>query len=291
MISEYHAQGKIFWPDGCRIAVFLTFDFQGGEPIRPLANGRINYEDWTQGEYGPNTGIWRILRILKEKEVKATFLTCGGIAERYPEPVKAIVAEGHEIAGHGYHHEVARDLSEEEERDVIKRTTEMIRMRTGKLPVGWRSCTQSPNTLELLVEHGGYLWNSNSFAHDLPFIYEEGGRTLVELPRQPYGDGWIYGSMNSTGNPSVALTVWKALFDELYEESGSAPSYCPFTLHPFISSRPGRAKALADIIQYMKEHRGVWFATGSEIAQWWLKQGFSKESVSERPQAVALAAS
>ena len=291
MISEYHAQGKILWPDGCRIAVFLTFDFQGGEPIRPLPNGRINYEDWTQGEYGPNTGIWRILRILKEKEVKATFLTCGGIAERYPEPVKAIVAEGHEIAGHGYHHEVARDLSEEEERDVIKRATEMIQMRTGKRPVGWRSCTQSPNTLELLVEHGGYLWNSNSFAHDLPFVYEEGSRTLVELPRQPYGDGWIYGSMNSTGNPSVALTVWKALFDELYEESGSAPTYCPFTLHPYISSRPGRAKALADIIQYMKEHRGVWFATGSEIAQWWLKQGFSKESVSERPQAVALAAS
>jgi peptidoglycan/xylan/chitin deacetylase (PgdA/CDA1 family) len=291
MISECHAKGKIFWPDGCQIAVFLTFDFQGGEPIRPLPNGRINYEDWTQGEYGPNTGIWRILRILREKEVKATFLTCGGIAERYPEPVQAIVAEGHEIAGHGYHHEVARDLSKEEERDVIKRATEMIQLRTGKRPVGWRSCTQSPNTLELLLEHGGYLWNSNSFAHDLPFVYEEGSRTLVELPRQPYGDGWVYGSMNSAGNPSVALTVWKALFDELYEESGSAPTYCPFTLHPYISSRPGRAKALADMVQYMKGHSGVWFATGSEIAQWWLKQGFSKESVSERSRPATRAAS
>ena len=291
MLSEYHAQAKIFWPQGCRIAVFLSFDFQGGEPERPLPNGRMNYENWTQGEYGPNTGIWRILRILRENEVKATFLTCGGIADRYPEPVKAIVTQGHEIAGHGYHHEVARDLSMEEERDVIKRTTEIIQMRTGKRPVGWRSCTQSPNTLDLLMEHEGYLWNSNSFAHDLPFVYKDGSRELVELPRQPYGDGWIYGSMNSTGNPSVALTAWKSLFDELYEESGSAPTYCPFTLHPYISSRPGRAKALAEMIQYMKEHRGVWFATGSEIAQWWLKQGFSNESIAERPRAVGQAAS
>jgi len=97
--------------------------------------------------------------------------------------------------------------------------------------------------------------------------------------------------MDSTGNPSVALTAWKYLFDELYEESASAPTYCPFTLHPYISSRPGRAKVLAEMIQYMKEHKGVWFATGSEIAQWWLKRGFSKESVSDRSRAVAQAAS
>lgn len=282
MISEYHAQGNVSWPDGCRIAVFLTFDFQGGETVRPLPNGRINYEDWTQGEYGPRTGIWRILRILKEKEVKATFLTCGGIAERYPEAVKAIVAQGHEIAGHGYHHEVARDLSEEEERDVIKRTTEMIQMRTGKRPVGWRSCTQSPNTLDLLMEQG-YLWNSNSFAHDLPCVLEKDSRTLVELPRQPFGDGWIYGFMNSAGNPSVAEIVWKSLFDELYEESGSAPTYCPFTLHPFVSSRPGRARVLGDVIQYINKHEGVWFATGSEVAEWWLKQGFSREVAPQAP--------
>ena len=288
MINEYHAQGNISWPDGRRIAVFLTFDFQGGEPERPLPNGRMNYENWTQGEYGPKTGIWRILRILREKEVKATFLTCGGIAERYAEPVKAIVAEGHEIAGHGYHHEVARDLSEEEERDVIRRATEMIRIRTGRRAVGWRSCTQSPNTLKLLMEQD-YLWNSNSFAHDLPHVFEEGGRILVELPRQPYGDGWIYGSMNSTGNPAVALIAWKALFDELYRESALAPTYCPFTLHPYISSRPGRANVLAEMIQYMKEHTGVWFATGSEIAHWWLEQDFSKISAPARPRAVAQA--
>ena len=71
--------------------MFLSFDFQGGEDVRPDKNGKMNHEEYTQAEYGPNTGIWRILRTLAAQEVKATFLTCGGIAERYPEAVAAII--------------------------------------------------------------------------------------------------------------------------------------------------------------------------------------------------------
>ena len=266
MLSENHAQGKIFWPDGCRMTVALTFDFQGGEDVRPLAGGKINHEEYTQAEYGPKTGIWRILRILEEAKVKATFMTCGGIAERYPEATRAIVEHGHEVAGHGYHHEVARDLSREEEKDVIRRTTEMIRSVTGKRPAGWRSCTQSSNSLELLMEQG-YLWNSNSFSYDLPFLWSSDEKELVELPRQPFGDGRVYGRRDS-GNPNDALVVWKSFFDDLYEESRIAPTFCTFQFHPYISSRPGRAGALKEVIRYMKQREGVWFATGGEVAEW-----------------------
>lgn len=275
-IHEFHSQGKISWPGGCQMAVLLSFDFQGGEDVRPGRDGKINHEEYTQAEYGPKTGIWRILRILAANQVKTTFLTCGGIAERYPEAVQAIVAQGHEVAGHGYHHEVARDLAKEEEIDVIQRTTEMIKSRAGKPPVGWRSCTQSPNSLELLMEHG-YLWNSNSFSYDLPFVWQGGDKKLVELPRQPFGDGRGYGHRDS-GNPNDVLVIWKGLFDELYEESKIAPTFCPFQFHPYISSRPGRARTLSNLIRYMKSHKGVWFATGSEIARWWLEQGFSAKS-------------
>ena len=210
-LQELHSNGKVQWPGDARIAVFLSFYFQGGEDVKPDKNGRINHEEYTQGEYGPNTGIWRILRILSSQEVRATFLTCGGIAERYPEALAAIAAQGHEVAGHGYHHEVARDLSREEERDVIKRATDMILNRAQKRPFGWRSCTQSPNSVELLLEQG-YLWNSNSFAHDLPFVWQNGKKKLVELPRQPFGDGRTYGHRDS-GNPNDTLAVWKAMFD------------------------------------------------------------------------------
>ena len=265
MVNERHLQHDFVWPEGQRIAVTLTFDFQGGEDVRPLANGTMNHEKYTQAEYGPNTAVWRILRILDEEQVTATFLTCGGIAERYPEAVRAIVAAGHEVAGHGYHHEVARDLTRAEEDDVIRRTTEMIAETAGTAPAGWRSCTQSPNSLELLMEHG-YEWNSNSFSHDLPFLWQADGYELVELPRQPFGDGRAY--HGDAGNPDDTLVIWKAMFDELHAESARAPSYCPFQFHPYISGRPGRARTLRAIIRHMKQAEGVWFATGSEAARW-----------------------
>jgi peptidoglycan/xylan/chitin deacetylase (PgdA/CDA1 family) len=197
--------------------------------------------------------------------------------------VAAIVAQGHEAAGHGYHHEVARDLTKDEERDVIRRTTDMILNRAQKRPFGWRSCTQSPNSLELLMEQG-FLWNSNSFSHDLPFIWQSGKKKLVELPRQPFGDGRTYGHRDS-GNPTDTLAIWKAMFDQFYEESELASTFCPFQFHPYISSRPGRAKTLSEIIGYMKSHKGVWFATGSEVAHWWLEKGFS--AAAERVSKVA----
>ena len=284
-LQELHSNGKIHWPGSARIAVFLSFDFQGGEDVRPDKNGTINHEEYTQAEYGPKTGIYRILRILAANEVKATFLTCGGIAERYPEAVAAIVAQGNEVAGHGYHHEVARELSKDEERTVIKRTTEMILSRAQKRPLGWRSCTQSPNSLELLLDQA-YLWNSNSFSYDLPFVWQNGKKKIVELPRQPFGDGRTYGHRDS-GNPTDTSAIWKAMFDQFYEESGTAPTFCPFQFHPYISSRPGRAKALSDLIAYMKSHKGVWFATGSEIAHWWLENEFSVEPARERVSKVA----
>lgn len=286
MLEQYHTKGKVVWPDGNRLAVILTVDFQGGEDVKPDRNGKLNHEEWTQGEYGPHTGIWRLLRVLEKENVKATFLTCGAIAERFPEAVKTIVQKGHEIAGHGYHHEIARDLSREEEKEVIQRAAAMIEERTGQRPVGWRSCTQSPNSLELLMEQG-FLWNSNSFSHDLPFIWVKGDRTLVEVPRQPFGDGRLYGHRDS-GNPADTLLVWKSVFDELYEESSERPGFCCFQFHCYISGRPGRARALRALIQHMKSHAGVWFATGSEVARWWLREGVSTES-GERP-ARALAA-
>jgi len=219
---------------------------QGGEGVRPLKDGNVDNEAYTQAEYGPQTGIRRILGLLQNQGVTATFLTCGAIAERYPDAVGAIVKNGHEIAGHGYHHEVARDLTMAQEKKVVRRTTDMIQKVAGKRPLGWRSCTQSPNSIALLMEQA-YLWNSNSFSFDIPFVWKSGKQQLVELPRQPFGDGRAYGRRDS-GSPQNALMIWQSSFDELYEASEKNPAFCPFQFHPYISGRPGRAKAL--IVQH-----------------------------------------
>ena len=138
------------------------------------------------------------------------------------------------------------------------------------------------------MEHG-YLFNSNSFSHDLPFLWEANGRVLVELPRQPFGDGRTYQHRaNDAGNPHDTLLVWKSMFDEFHEESKLAPAYCPFQFHPYISGRPGRAKTLRSIIQHMKKADGVWFATGSEIARWTLDEVFKVEQAKAVPRMAAV---
>jgi len=232
MLKEYHYDHLIRWPRGERAAVFLTFDFQGGEDVKPDKNGILNYEMWSQGEYGPHHAIYRLLRILKEENIKATFLTCGAIAERFPEAVQAILDHGHVVEGHGYNHEIAR-----------------------------------------------FVFNTNCFHEELPFLWEKDGKLLVELPRQPFGDGTLFGHRHGEyGNPYHGLETWKAYFDELYSESSPEhPKYIPFTMHPYIIGRPGRTLALRGIIQHMKQAGNLWFPTGIELAEWCLDNVFQAE--------------
>jgi peptidoglycan/xylan/chitin deacetylase (PgdA/CDA1 family) len=288
MLKEYHYDQLIRWPKGERACVFLTFDFQGGEDVKPDKNGVLNYEMWSQGEYGPHHAIYRLLRILKEENVKATFLTCGAIAERFPEAVQAILDHGHVVEGHGYNHEIARYLPREQEDPIMKKTIAMIQKRTGRRCYGWRSCTQSTNTIELLIENG-FVFNTNCFHEELPFLWEKDGKLLVELPRQPFGDGTLFGHRHGEyGNPHHGLETWKAYFDELYSESTpERPKYIPFTMHPYIIGRPGRTLALRGIIQHMRKVGGdsLWFPTGIELAEYCLNNVFKAEA--EKLRAVA----
>src|SRR5262249_61231755 len=89
MLKEYHYDHLIRWPNNERAVVFLTFDFQGGEDVKPDKNGFLNYEMWSQGEYGPHHAIYRLLAILKEENIKATLLTCDTIAKGFPQEVRA----------------------------------------------------------------------------------------------------------------------------------------------------------------------------------------------------------
>ena len=179
MLKEYHYDHLLRWPKKERAAVFFTFDFQGGEDVKPDKNGVLNYESWSQGEYGPHHAIYRLLRILKEEGIKSTFMTCGAIAERFPEAIEAIIADGHVVEGHGYNHEIARYLPRDQEDAIMKKTIAMHKQRAGRRPLGWRSCTQSVNTIELLIENG-FAFNTNCFHAERPFLWENNGKAMIE---------------------------------------------------------------------------------------------------------------
>jgi peptidoglycan/xylan/chitin deacetylase (PgdA/CDA1 family) len=273
------------WPDGVRMAVMLTFDTEGdidvgipgyvGGSRGRWNDERINYVDLTQRQYDLRSGIRRILRILDKYSIPGTFPTPGLTAEWYPEAIREIASRGHEVAVHGYRHVQHFNLSEEEEREEIEKATEAVEATLGKRPLGWRSPLYSitPSTLGILMDLE-YLYNSDLHNDDMPYVLENGGRQIVEIPATL--DDWDLYLMNVPGirmggvGYGVPANVTKTLssyFDILYEESASEPRAMQFAMHPKISGRPQRAHALEEFIQHAKGHSGVWFCTMGEMAR------------------------
>jgi peptidoglycan/xylan/chitin deacetylase (PgdA/CDA1 family) len=265
MLQEIFLGEKLQWPKPYRCAVNLVFNYQGAEGLEPDSKGRIDAEEYARREYGPRVGVWRVLRVLEKYDLKATFVICGALAERYPDSVKAIQAAGHDIAGHGYHHEKAWKLTPAEELDTIRKTVDVLTGLTGNPINGWRCCFQSHMTPDLGIDQG-FIWNSNSFSHDLPYLLKDGNRIIVEVPRQPFGDMFIFQG-GKTADPDDALSIWKKSFDTFYSESKFFHTYCQFSLHPFLIGRPGRIEVFDELMEYVKRHEGVWFATTEQIAR------------------------
>jgi hypothetical protein len=122
---------------------------------------------------------------------------------------------------------------------------------------------------------GGYDLYARMLARHLGH-HIPGARVLIELPRQPFGDGRAYQDRDA-GTPDNALVIWKGMFDTFHDESKRTPQYCPFQFHPYVSGRPGRSRTLQAIIQHMKAAGGVWLATGSEAARWCLDKVFKAD--------------
>ncbi|MDQ7907563.1 polysaccharide deacetylase family protein [Phytohabitans sp. ZYX-F-186] len=257
---------RISWPEPYRMAVSFVVNYQGSEALKPKPNGYVDYESFTEKDYGAVDGVRRMLRLLKSRGVRATFMVCGALAEHFPDEVLAIKEDGHEIAGHGYHHEVVTDVPVDQEREIFADTLNILERLTGDRPTGWRSCHQSPNTTALAMEMG-LRYNSNSYIRDMPFLLTDGSREIVEVIRQPFGDSRAFGGTRSGVDPAVAFAIWSGAFDTFYGESELGPVYCPFSFHPEISGRAGRINAVAKLIDYVQGHDGLWFATSDEIAR------------------------
>lgn len=274
------------WPAGTRVAVLLTFDTQGDvDAAVPnyvagqtcfWSSGEINYCDLTMRLYDVLEGVPRVLRVLREHGVKATFPTCGLTAEWYPEMVRAIAADGHEVAVHGFYHAPMSELTPDEQRDEIARATEAIATASGARPAGWRCPLYSitDHTLDQLRDLG-YLWNSDFHDSDFPYVLRKDGRDIVEIPAGH--DDWTMFLQYAPGSPQMGGTPYgtydgvfgtlKAEFDLLYRESEREPRVFQYCMHPKITGRAFRAAVLSDLIDYMKAREGVWFATCREIAE------------------------
>lgn len=276
------------WPDGARLAVSVVVNYEEGSE-RSMAMGDPDQEQLTEwgsypfpdgvrnlamesmNEYGSRAGIWRLLRIFEKYDVKTTFYACAVAFEQAPELARAAVAQGHEICSHGYRWEEVFRLSKEEEREHIRLAIASFERTTGARPVGWY-CRYGPSvhTRELVVEEGGFLYDSDSYNDDLPFFVAVDGKRHLVIPYTPDVNDFNFWIAPGFITGRHFFEYLKETFDMLYAEGETQPKMMSIGLHPRIVGRPARALGLQQFIEYAKGFGDVWFATRQEIAQHWI---------------------
>jgi peptidoglycan/xylan/chitin deacetylase (PgdA/CDA1 family) len=259
------------WQGGARCAVALSFD--SDHETNELRDGGESIGRLSQGQYGHRQGVPRILAILKNFGVKATFFVPAVTALLYPDEQHRVVAEGHEVGIHGWIHERNSELPFEAERDLQMRSADTLEKVTGKRPVGIRtpSWDFSPHTLAIAQEMG-LAYDSSLMAdedcYELLLDGEPSG--VVELPVEWVRDDAVYFWMNRFAShrpytpPADVLDIFRREFERAYQEGG----LFQLTMHPHVIGYRSRIWILEEIIRLARSQPGVWFATHAEVAQW-----------------------
>lgn len=278
----------ITWPGGAKVAVSLVVNYEEGAE-RSIAAGDESDEDivifggWQSDparrnlmkesffEYGPRVGVWRYLGMLREFGVPATFMACGAALEKNPDAALAIARDGHEICAHGYRWRGMTGMSPDEERAEIRAAKAAIEATAGVTPVGWYVREDiTENTRAILAEEG-FLYDSNSYADDLPYFVPAGNGQHLVLPYAgDTNDGRFWGP-GSLGTGADFFSVLKDTLDCLLLEGETVPKMMSVGIHLRIGGRPSVALGVRRFLEYALAQDGVWFATREDIARWWLE--------------------
>ena len=276
------------WPNGARLAVSVVLNYEEGSE-RSFAAGDSSQETGTEWgsydypadrpnlamesmyEYGARVGVWRILDAADAAGVPITFFACAVAFEQNPEVAAYVRASGHEVCSHGHRWEEVFRLSRAEEAEQIRLAVKSFEQTVGRRPVGWY-CRYGPSlwTRELLAEHGGFLYDCDSYADDSPYFVHCAGERRLVVPYTPDANDFRFWQANGPATAGAMTEYLRDSFDELYREADRTPRLMSFGLHPRIIGRPGRIRALRDFIGHAQQHEGVWFATREQIARAWL---------------------
>jgi peptidoglycan/xylan/chitin deacetylase (PgdA/CDA1 family) len=220
-------------------------------------------------EFGSRAGFWRVHRIFERHGLPLTVYAVGQALERNPEAARAMVGAGWEVASHGWRWIDYADMPEEEEREHMRRAIEAIERLCGTRPVGWYTGRTSERTRRLVVEAGGFLYDSDSYADELPYWVEVAGRPHLVIPYTLDANDFKFLIPNGFVTADDFATYLIDSFDQLHDEGGRLMNV---GLHCRIVGRPGRARGLDRFLHHVRSKDGVWVATRAEIARHWRSQ-------------------
>ena len=260
------------WPNDARIAVVITCLMENwtdgkGPPFSvqttSLKPGTHDRAAMTWGTYGSRAGVWRLIKILDDNRVPATFVANARSMELHPEAVAQIVKSGHEIAAHSYTQDtILAYLTPEEELAVIRRCVGIFRQMTGAPPKGWLSPVLAPTAhTEELVAGEGFLWYGDYNNIDLPCRVKTRAGTIVALPHTDFADHRVLRQ-----SPNDWFEVYRDTFDYLYRNEPTA--YLNITLHCHFGGRPLMAAMLDKILKYIGDFPNIWIVRHDQLAQW-----------------------
>jgi peptidoglycan-N-acetylglucosamine deacetylase len=259
------------WPNDARCAVALSFD--ADHETIPLRDTDESPMRISQGQYGSRQGIPRIRATLARHGVPASFFYPAVAALIYPDEVRALADEGHEIGIHSWIHEANTSLPPGAERDLTFRATDVLERLSGRRPVGIRTASWdfSVNTLDIIRELG-LLYDSSLMADDDAYEIEADGvpTGIVELPPEWIRDDAVYfnfvrfSALRPYTPPSAVAEIFKAELDGAWQEGG----LFLLTMHPHITGHRSRVGLIDQVIEHAKGLGGCWFATHEQIARW-----------------------
>ena len=276
------------WPNGARLALNFVMNYEeGSEPSIPDGDGVSEggltevaaADPGKQGrdlaaesmfEYGSRVGFWRVLRTFQERALPFTAFACALALERNPKAAAAMVKGGVDMCSHGWRWVKHYDLPQAEERQHIQRAVSSIAAITGQRPLGWY-CRYGPsvNTRRLLVEEGGFLYDSDAYNDELPYWTQVGGRPHLVVPYS-LGPNDVKLSRGALGTSEDYFAYVKDGFDVLYREGKTQPKMMSVGLHNRIIGHPSRTAGLERLLDYVAKHPDVWVCRRLDIARHWI---------------------
>lgn len=277
------------WPRGARLALQIVMNYEEGSeysipdgdgfsetyltevPGASLGPGKRDLIVESIYEYGSRAGFWRLMRMFEERKIHVTVFGAALALERNPQACAAIRAAGHEVCSHGYRWVDFSKMTEEQEREEMRQAVASITRTIGERPYGWY-CRYAPsgNTRRLVVEEGGFLYDSDAYNDDLPYWVRVEGKPHLVIPYTLDVNDMKFSVPPGFSAPSGFFEYLRDTFDVLYREGKTQPKMMSVGLHARLAGRPGRAAALERFLDYVLQHEDVWICRRVDIARHWI---------------------